>query len=141
MLVGLGILALLSACSGDEESADDAFDSPDACMEALVDVSEGDVTAAQLVERCGVSAAEAAAVPARPAEETEAEPVAETTTLDRRPLGASGRNAHRRGRSRLLRGQGRGVHRVLTGPRSSPVGHTDPVANRHDDHRDHSLAR
>lgn len=74
-------LALLSACGGGDESAEGGFDSPDACVDALVDVSDGDVTAAELVERCGVSVADAeAAIPERQDEEDDPEPVEETTT-------------------------------------------------------------
>lgn len=87
-LVGVCLLAFLPACGSDDNSPEGAFGSPEECVEALVDVSDGDVTAAELVERCGVSAAEAeVAVPARPTEESDeesdevdSEPAAETTT-------------------------------------------------------------
>lgn len=73
--VGLGsflALALLGACGGEEETAGDDGPSPQECVADLVELTDGDISAAELVERCQVSAAEAEA--AVPADVAEAEP-------------------------------------------------------------------
>ena len=71
-------LVLLGACGDDDETAADDGPSPQECVADLVDLTDGDIRAAELVERCQVSAAEAeAAVPATVAE-TEPEPPATT---------------------------------------------------------------
>ena len=73
---------LLTACGGEEaETAAGADVSPQDCVTDLVELTGGDITPAELVERCDVTAAEAeAAVPAA-APEPEPEPTTTTTEV------------------------------------------------------------
>lgn len=76
LFAGLVLVGLLAGC-GSGEQATGGLGSPEECVAALVEVSEGDVSAAELVERCGVRASEAeAALPATTA--SPVEPIAES---------------------------------------------------------------
>lgn len=79
---------LLAACGGDEtETAAEADVSPRDCAADLVELTDGDITPAELVERCGVSASEAeAAVPAvAPEPELEPTPTTEVAAVEAVP--------------------------------------------------------
>src|SRR3546814_7577337 len=71
-LGGVLLVSLVAACGGEEETAAGDDVSPQECATDLVELTDGDISAAALVERCGVSAAEAAAAvpPARSEEHT-----------------------------------------------------------------------
>lgn len=92
LLAGLALVALLAGCGSEEEDAG-GFGSPEACVDALVDVGGEDVTAADLVERCDVSAADAEAAlpattapPVEPAAEPEPTTSAAPTTTTTTPV-------------------------------------------------------
>lgn len=77
-LEGVLLISLVAACGGEEETAAGDDVSPQQCVTDLVELTDGDISAAALVERCGVSAAEAEA--AVPAAATASEPDPTTTT-------------------------------------------------------------
>jgi hypothetical protein len=77
-LGGVLLISLVAACGGEEETAAGDDVSPQQCVTDLVELTDGDISAAALVERCGVSAAEAEA--AVPAAATASEPDPTTTT-------------------------------------------------------------
>jgi hypothetical protein len=77
-LGGVLLISLVAACGGEEETAAGDDVSPQQCVTDLVELTDGDISAAALVERCGVSGAEAEA--AVPAAATASEPDPTTTT-------------------------------------------------------------
>src|SRR3546814_14605974 len=77
-LGGVLLVSLVAACGGEEETAAGDDVSPQECATDLVELTDGDISAAALVERCGVSAAEAEAAGPPAASASAPDP---TTTL------------------------------------------------------------
>lgn len=79
-LGGVLLISLVAACGGEEETAAGDDVSPQECVTDLIELTDGDISAAALVERCGVSAAEAEAAVPPAATASEPEPTTTTTT-------------------------------------------------------------
>lgn len=79
-LGGVLLVSLVAACGGEEETAAGDDVSPQECATDLVELTDGDISAAALVERCGVSAAEAEAAVPPAASASEPDPTTTMTT-------------------------------------------------------------
>ena len=78
MLVGILAMSVLAACGGaTEENGDASVASPQECVDELVDLTDGEVSAAKLVERCEVSASQAEAAVSQDGERVDPPPTSE----------------------------------------------------------------